>query len=363
MHLPQILYAYSLIPQVGPATLRRLAELTIDSEKIWDLTQDELIRIQIKPSIVEFILKQRSSIDPVKAWQELVDNQIKVTTINDPDYPALLKEIHSFPPLLTYQGALPTKPCVAIVGTRRPTNYGLQIAQQFAGELSHYGLTIVSGLAQGIDTAAHASVIKENKQTVAVLGTGLSKDAINQSEKLKLVNQIIETRGSVLSEFPFSMPGHPANFPRRNRILSGLCLATIVIEGDLKSGAMITARYALEQNREVLAVPGPINSPQSLGPNLLIKNGAAPALDINDILTAIGQIADKTMPLIKPFRALPELSADAGRLYEIISQNGEIELDQLLNNQQLSAQQAAIAITELELEGLIDKEGTIIKKI
>ena len=215
-------------------------------------------------------------------------DQIKKLKITDQNYPQLLKKIEEPPKTLYLRGKIPQGNCFAIVGTRRCSDYGKQIALEIAGDLAKAGLVIVSGLARGIDSFAHQGCLEKNGKTIAVLGTGLDEKSIYPKENLKLVREIINKRGCLISEFPPGTPGFKQNFPQRNRIISGLCLGILVIEAKTRSGALITANWAKLQKRKIFAVPGPIYSLNSKGPNLLIKNGAILVEQANDILKALG---------------------------------------------------------------------------
>ncbi len=215
-------------------------------------------------------------------------DQIKKLKITDQNYPQLLKKIEEPPKTLYLRRKIPQGNCFAIVGTRRCSDYGKQIALEIAGDLAKAGLVIVSGLARGIDSFAHQGCLEKNGKTIAVLGTGLDEKSIYPKENLKLVREIINKRGCLISEFPPGTPGFKQNFPQRNRIISGLCLGILVIEAKTRSGALITANWAKLQKRKIFAVPGPIYSLNSKGPNLLIKNGAILVEQANDILKALG---------------------------------------------------------------------------
>lgn len=211
--------------------------------------------------------------------------EIKVIDISDISYPKLLKEIKNPPKVLYYKGKLgPDENCFAIVGTRRCSDYGKRVALEIAGDLAESGLTIVSGLAPGIDTFSHQAVVERRKKTIAVLGTGLDEKSIYPKSNLKLAEKIIETGGCLLSEYPAGTSGSKFTFPQRNRIISGLSLGILVVEAKEKSGALITANFAFSQRRKVFAVPGPIHSSNSRGPHYLIKKGAKLVESAQDIL-------------------------------------------------------------------------------
>lgn len=217
-----------------------------------------------------------------------------IMTFHHDQYPALLKEIHDPPMILFIKGNIDllTTPQIAIVGARKPTDEGRYNSELFATELASAGLTITSGLALGIDQAAHQATVKINKPTIAILGTGLNE--IYPKSHLPLSEEILDKSGTLVSEYPLHMPPKPQNFPRRNRIIAGLSLGTLVVEATLKSGSLITARLSMEENREVFAIPGSIHQPQSRGCHQLIREGAALVESTIDIRTALSGWVETT---------------------------------------------------------------------
>jgi len=213
---------------------------------------------------------------------------IKILCLEDEEYPKLLKQIHDPPPIIYFKGELAPKNSIAIVGTRIATRYGLETAKRFAGELSSLGITVVSGLALGIDSAAHEGALDAGGNTIAVLGSGVDK--IYPPSNSGLAARILDNGGALISEFPIGFPPDAWTFPQRNRIISGLSLGVIVVEGNYDSGAMITAKVALEQGREVFAVPQNIESEQGRGPHWLIKQGAKLIESIDDILDELQHV-------------------------------------------------------------------------
>ncbi len=214
---------------------------------------------------------------------------IQIIKINDKDYPESLKKISDAPKVLYYRGAPPQKNenCFGVVGTRRPSDYGQQATLQIAGELSDAGFTIISGMAPGIDTFAHKICVEKKCRTIAVLGTGLDEKSIYPQQNVQLSRDIIKNGGCLISEFKPGTPGYPNNFRQRNRIISALSLGVLVVEAKEKSGSLITAAYAKKQNKKLFAVPGPIFSLNSAGPNKLIKVGATLVESAQDILDVL----------------------------------------------------------------------------
>lgn len=235
------------------------------------------------------------------------DKHSRTISISDASYPPLLREIAQPPQMLWYRGILleHEKDCFSVVGTRKPTYYGEEVTPKLVEDLALAGLAIVSGLATGIDTLAHKAALKvraettggELGRTIAVLGSGIDDESLFPKENLGLMHRIIEEGGLILSEFPPGTPARKEHFPQRNRIISGISRGVLVIEAPPRSGSLITTRYALEQDREVFAVPGPITSPYSWGPNFLILQGAHPVLKAENILDELGI---KRFSAIKP---------------------------------------------------------------
>ncbi|MFH1036814.1 MAG: DNA-processing protein DprA, partial [Patescibacteria group bacterium] len=215
----------------------------------------------------------------------MVEEIIKIS-IEDKNYPKILRKIKNPPKILYCRGNLPQDESknFAIVGTRRYSNYGKQVALGISGDLAETGLTIISGLAPGIDTFAHTAAVERKKKTIAVLGTGLDKETIYPQSNLKLAEKIIETGGCLISEYPEGTRGTNFTFPQRNRIVSGLSLGVLVVEAKEKSGSLITAEFARKQGKKVFAIPGPVDSPNSKGTNHLIKTGAVLVENADDIL-------------------------------------------------------------------------------
>src|SRR3989344_1028308 len=214
---------------------------------------------------------------------------IRIVKITDKNYPELLKALSDAPKVLYYRGILPraSEICVAVVGTRRPSDYGQQATLQIAGELSCAGLVIVSGLAPGIDTFAHTACIERGRRTIAVVGTGLDEKSLYPQQNLELSRQIIKYGGCLISEYPPNTPGYAGNFPQRNRLVVALSKGVVVIEGKEKSGSLITANLAKIQNKKLFAVPGPIYTLNAKGPNKLIKEGATLTESAQDVLDVL----------------------------------------------------------------------------
>lgn len=317
----------------------------------------------VMPDVAARLAAQTAEADPEKELRAAQAAGVSVLTALDEGYPALLKNIYD-PPLVIYvRGELKTVPAAAIVGTRKATPYGLRTSARLARELASAGVAVVSGLARGIDTAAHQAAVEAGGVTWAALGAGLN--VIYPLENRKLADRIVEKGGALVSEFPLGKGPLPANFPRRNRVISGLSLATVVVEGGFESGALITARFALDQGREVLAVPGPVDSPVSRGPNFYIKNGAYPVENGEDIIACFppealfGLRAASAEAAAGPGRAaLAGLSPDALEAYAAIAAREEgLNADELTGRLGWPVQRAAAALFELEVTPLLISRG------
>ena len=288
----------------------------------------------------------------------LHNSQITVLTLVDPDYPHHLRWIADPPLVLYIRGAFQPADhlALAVVGSRKPSNYGKAMTQRFSTELVQHGFTVVSGLARGIDSIAHQSTLQAGGRTLAVLGSGIN--VIYPPENSRLV-ETISDHGAVLSEFPLDTKPDRWNFPRRNRIISGLSLGTLVVEAAVNSGALLTARHALEQGREVFAVPGRVDVPSSQGTHKLIKSGAKLVEGIDDILEEFPDIVQSS-PAPPPALAIThnmtpspaDLSADEARLLALLHPE-ETHIDRLIRLSQLPAQVVASILVTLELRGLI----------
>ncbi len=280
------------IPSLGPARLKKLLDFfgsasNILSASVGELTQVEGISFPIAKSILEY----KNKFNPEKELEILEKNNVKLIAYYHEDYPEVLKHLTAPPILLYVKGEI--KPSdlisISIVGTRKPTNYGKLVVEHLIKGLADYNLTIISGLAYGIDTFAHDYAIKYGLRTIAVLGNGLGIFYPLANKKLQ---QEIPSYGAVISEFPYFFKPNKSTFPQRNRIIAALSLGTVIVEADIKSGALITAKFAADLGKEVFAVPGSIFSKQSTGTNYLIKNGAKVVTEPEDIIEEIREISN-----------------------------------------------------------------------
>ena len=345
MNTLESLVSLNLIPQIGSVRLEALLTYFNQPEAVFQASREDLSAV-----VGEKIAQGIRSFDRKLLKKDLAlaeKANLKIITIFDESYPKLLKEIPGCPIVLYVKGELIGQDNTAfgIVGSRQATFYGLNNAQKFAGELSLQGITIVSGMARGVDTYAHRGALKAGGRTIAVMGSGFSQIYPPENEKLA---EEISLSGAVISEFSMETKPLPCNFPRRNRIISGLSLGILVTEAARNSGALITADFALEQGREVFALPGRIDSNGSTGPNYLIKQGAKLVTGCQDILEELN---------LSPSASNPKAAGETGEIeknsiYNLIGQEA-ITLDELIEKSSISSSRISGLILELQLKKLI----------
>ncbi|MBX4211499.1 MAG: DNA-processing protein DprA [Candidatus Yanofskybacteria bacterium] len=278
---------------------------------------------------------------------------IQLLPETDPHYPALLKEITAPPPLYCRGDiTLLTSPCFAVVGTRQITSYGQEATQHIVRELVRSGLTIVSGLAFGIDSVAHQTTLECGGKTIAVLGSAIDDAGISPRTQLTLARKILAQGGLIISEYPVGSQVHKGTFPTRNRIVSGLSRGVLVVEANEKSGALITAQWALEQNRDVFAVPGSIFWPRSVGPNALIKKGAKPVLNAQDILEEYPDFQPQMQAHL-----LPELNPLEQQIITALQEKGPSFIDTIMHQVNAEASAVIATVSILEIKGLVKHTG------
>ena len=342
----------SLVPGIGPAKFRRLVESLGSTEAAWKARPALLAEAGLDRRAIESMVATRPRVDLEREMEKLRRLGVKLLTLEDPDYPPPLRNIADPPPVLYLRGELlpGDELAVAVVGTRMPTVYGRQAAELFARGLAENGVTVVSGLAKGIDTHAHRAALEAGGRTIAILGSGL--DIIYPSENRKLAAEIVE-RGALVSEFPLGTQPDGVNFPRRNRIISGLSFASLVVEAGETSGALITAEFALEQGRDVFAVPGNIFSPASRGPNRLILEGAKPACELRDLLEELK--LDTAVEQREARGAIPESDTEVAVLRCLGHE--PIHIDEVRRAVCLPMAVVSSTLTMLELKGLARQAG------
>jgi DNA processing protein len=337
---------------IGAVRLRRLLQYFGDVSTAWRASPHELRAAGLAPKFVEALVQVRASGTLEKIWEQIQSLGIQVLTWDDERYPRRLKEIDQPPPVLYISGNLLPEDewSVAIVGTRRITAYGRQVTEEIASTLARNGITIVSGLARGVDAVAHKSALMAGGRTLAVLGSGV--DYIYPPEHRQLAEKII-ARGALISDYPPGTLPEGVNFPPRNRIISGLSLAVIVTEAGERSGALITAEFAAEQGREVFAVPGSITAMQSLGCNRLIQQGARPLLDAREVMEALDLVSISQQRSARQVLPVDEVEA---RLLDLIGRE-PIHVDEIGARLEMPIEKISATLALLELKGLVRQVG------
>jgi DNA processing protein len=345
--------AFSRIARIGSVRAGLLDAHFSSMEEAWKASAGELMAAGLDRGTVTSIVTSRASIDPDTELANLQKTGVKAYCWRDDEYPARLKEVDDKPPVLYVRGGLVPEDewAIAVVGTRRATPYGRQAAEHFATDLARHKITIVSGLARGIDAVAHRAALASGGRTIAVMACGL--DLVYPPEHAKLAQEIMQN-GCLVSDYPLGTQPRSEYFPRRNRILSAISLGVLVVEGDIDSGALITARIALDQNREVFAVPGSIYSPTYRGANKLIQEGEAKLVaDARDILEELNlTMATHQMELREVLPADPT----EARLLKVIT-NQPIHIDDVQRASGLPISTVSGALAMLELKGIVKQIG------
>ncbi len=371
--------ALKLVPGLGARTSGKLLERFRTPQAIFRASRSELEAAGVSGTVAQSIASGCTFEDAVTQQERMAESGAVLVTMGDSRYPQALRDIFDPPPVLFVRGRVELLQSLSlgVVGTRRPTPYGVAVAERLAADLAHAGLTIVSGMARGIDTAAHKGALKAGGETVAVLGCGA--DVVYPSENRKLAAEIA-ARGLIVSEFPMGAVAFPQNFPIRNRIISGMSLGVLVVEGAQYSGSAITAKLAMDQGREVFAVPGNITSKLSWGPNLLIKQGAHLVQDWNDVVLELPpesrrHLIEKTRKILlgesgetpgegsaslfsnSPMQTgevASQLNAASRKALEALPVDAAVHLDDLLDKlEDISTSELIAALFELEMLGLV----------
>jgi DNA processing protein len=343
---------FNLIKGIGAVRMQALIKHFGDLELAWKAAPIDLARAGLGLKLIERIVQARGQVDLEKLWARIEAQGIKILTWEDQAYPERLKEIEQPPPVLYIRGEyLPGDLfAVAIVGTRRATPYGRQITEELAAYLAANRITVISGLARGVDAIAHQTALKAGGRTIAVLGSGVDK--IYPPEHRGLAEKMTE-HGAIVSDYAPGTPPDASNFPPRNRIISGLSLAVVVIEAGETSGALITAEFAAVQGREVFAVPGSILAPQSKGTNKLIQNGALPLLNVNDLMQALDLTRMGEQKAAR--KAIPSDETEA-RLMNVLSDQ-PLHVDEIRNQTELPIEKVSATLALMELKGMVRQVG------
>jgi DNA processing protein len=358
--------ALNMTPGVGPRAATKLLERFGSPDAVFQARRTELESLRLKPETIESILKKEFEHKAVAELESVKALGGDVLILDDGSYPAMLREIADPPMTLYVKGdwqACFDQPCVAVIGSRMCSTYGENASEMLARDLASRGICVVSGLARGIDAAAHKGAIRGGGKTVAVLGTGI--DNVYPRENTRLVKEILESGGCVVSQFPLGTPPLKDNFPYRNRIISGLSLGVLIIEASERSGSLITARLASEQNREVMAVPGNITSGNSYGTNYLIKAGAKLVQQWQDVVAELpSEIAASILPpkidkagngnsTRQPDLMPADLNESEKRIWPLLPVDDSVHIDVLLETSGLSFGDLNSALVALDIRDLI----------
>ncbi|MFQ5841547.1 MAG: DNA-processing protein DprA [Thermodesulfobacteriota bacterium] len=344
--------ALNFIPGVGPILIKTLLNRFGDAKRVFAASRRELARVDGIGERLAGVIKATDVREKVNRELRLIEEfNVSIVTIRDQSYPNNLRQIYDSPPLLYVRGDLQPRDDLAIsmVGSRLASNYGRMVTERVAGDLARHGVTMVSGMARGIDSAAHRGALSVGGRTIAVLGCGV--DIVYPRENRYLFEEIV-AHGAVISEFPMSTPPEGVNFPRRNRIISGLSLGVVIVQASARSGSLITARLALEQNRDVFAVPGNIGMAGSQGSNRLIKQGAKLVEFAEDIL-------EEVLPRFRHQGATSEdrnlsLDEEEERVFCLL-EDEPIHIDAIIVLTRMSASRVSTILLQLELKGLVEQ--------
>jgi DNA processing protein len=343
---------FNLVKGIGAVRIKALIDHFGDLQLAWHAPADALQAAGLSSKLAERVIQIRASIDLEEYMFKVAAKGITVLTWEDEDYPNRLKVIDQPPPVLYVRGTLTAEDtwAVAIVGTRRVSAYGRQVADDLAAYLANNGITIVSGLARGVDAISHQAALRTGGRTIGVLGCGV--DRIYPPEHTQLAGKMISS-GAILSDYAPGTPPDAANFPPRNRLISGLSMATVVVEAGETSGSLITAQFALDQGREVFAVPGNILAPQSKGTNRLIAQGAHPMLSSQDVLEVLDLTRATEQREVR--KILPGNEFEE-KLLSVLS-NEPLHMDDICNQTSLPIERISATLVMMELKGLVRQVG------
>ncbi len=345
--------AFALVGGIGPIRFKKLLTYFKKISTAWSAPEKELNQSGIEENTAKRIIAGRAKISPDTEWEKLLKDKISTILSEDPLYPKLLAEIYAPPPILYYKGNLKNNldfP-LGVVGSRRTSSYGRQTATDIVGKLAKAGLTIISGMAAGIDTVSHEAAIANDGKTIAVLGSGL--DSQNLLSKKYLAEKII-AHGAIVSEFPFGVHAQKYHFPLRNRIIAGLSKGILIIEAAERSGTLITAKYAVNENREVFAIPGAIYWPNSAGTNNLIKSGAKAITKYEEILQELGLSSNEEFTSkTKTVQCSTEEKVICDSL------NSEpLHIDNIAKKAKMETSRVASVLMMMEMKGMVKNLGS-----
>jgi DNA processing protein len=343
---------FNLIKGIGAVRMQGLIAYFGDMQSAWDADPAALAQAGLGAKVIERVLSARETVNLDQVWEKIAAQGIKILTWGDEEYPGRLKEIDQPPPVLYVRGDYLQDDlfAVAIVGTRKVTAYGRQVTEEIVSFLAANGMTVISGLARGVDAIAHQTALKAGGRTIGILGSGVDK--IYPPEHRGLADQMMQ-RGAIISDYAVGTPPDASNFPPRNRIISGLSLAVVVIEAAETSGALITAEFAAEQGREVFAVPGSILAPQSKGTNKLIQKGALPLLTPADLMQAL----DLTrMGAQKSARKILPSDETEARVLGVLGDE-PMHVDDIRQQADLPIEKISATLALMELKGMVRQVG------
>lgn len=342
--------ALNMLPRIGPVRVRKLLRLFGTPAAVLSAKPSELRQVSgIGAEVADSIINWKDHSDPAAERERATAAGATIVTMADPDYPEMLSEIHDPPIVLYVRGELPVAPIIGIVGTRKPSHYAAECAKKLSYQLAYAGLTVASGLARGIDTAAHQAALAAKGKTIAVLGSGL--EYLYPPENAELADKIADGGGAVITEFPMQTKADRQTFPMRNRIISGLSSGLLVIEAGTTSGSLISATQAGEQGRSIYAVPGRIDNPKSIGSNRLIQQGAKLVMSAQDILDDLGLIFSE-----QPELSGPKPAADLSPVEETVRNaigDDETALDDIIAKCGLPTPQVSSTLLALEMRRLV----------
>jgi DNA processing protein len=357
--------ALTLSPALGPKRILDAMRALQTPSRLFALSLTDLEGLRFPAETAQFIFDGKARRAAEEEWERVAEQGAAILSYGCPEYPERLREIYDPPPVLWVRGdaSLLKRPSIAIVGTRHPSPYGMGVAEMLARDLSVRRMLVVSGMARGVDTCAHKGALAARMPTVAVWGTGI--DVIYPKENKKLAEEILATGGAIVSEVPAGTFPAPQNFPRRNRILSGLSVGVLVVEAAENSGTRVTARCAAEQNRDLFAVPGNVTSKNSWTPNTLIKQGAKLVATWEDVWEDLAsdirlQLEDEAGIASKPGAAAsllpdPVLRPEEAMVLEVLRSDASLQIDEILDllETQLTSSEVFTALFELELAGRV----------
>jgi DNA processing protein len=352
--------ALNMVNGIGPIRVRALLDRFNEPQAILSASKGDLMQVEgVGEEVARSVMSWRDQVDLDTELQRIEKAGVRVISRDDAEYPKNLREVYDPPVVLYVKGTLSERDglAIAVVGSRRTTLYGQDMARKLAFQLARVGVTVVSGLARGIDTAAHNGALQAKGRTVAVIGCGI--DIMYPAENQKLADEIVEKDGAVVTEFPFGVKPDKQNFPMRNRIISGWSIGTVVVEANLKSGALITANQAAEQGRQVFAVPGRADSILSKGTNKLIKDGAKLTEDVEDILGEFEYLLPKAATEQAEAASVSEGTKPALRLSDmeekVMAQLGreETAIDEIIRASGLTTACVSATLLSLEMKRLV----------